>query len=76
MIVVRDFDEALTIANHNPYGLTGGVYSKNRYHLERARHEFKAGNVHFNRGITEALVGVQLFGGFGLSGTDSKVGGG
>jgi 1-pyrroline-5-carboxylate dehydrogenase len=71
----RDFDEALRIANDNPYGLTGGVYSKNRGHLERARHEFKAGNVYFNRTITGALVGVQPFGGFGLSGTDSKAGG-
>jgi 1-pyrroline-5-carboxylate dehydrogenase len=75
VIAARDFDEALAIANDNPYGLTGGVYSKNRYHLERARHEFKAGNVYFNRGITGALVGVQPFGGFGLSGTDSKAGG-
>ncbi|MDX6381498.1 MAG: 1-pyrroline-5-carboxylate dehydrogenase [Rubrobacteraceae bacterium] len=75
VIAARDFDEALRIANDNPYGLTGGVYSKNRYHLERARHEFKAGNVYFNRGITGALVGVQPFGGYGLSGTDSKAGG-
>jgi 1-pyrroline-5-carboxylate dehydrogenase len=75
VIGARDFDDALRIANDNPYGLTGGVYSKNRYHLERARHEFKAGNVYFNRGITGALVGVQPFGGFGLSGTDSKAGG-
>jgi 1-pyrroline-5-carboxylate dehydrogenase len=75
VIGARDFDDALRIANDNPYGLTGGVYSKNRYHLERARHEFKAGNVYFNRSITGALVGVQPFGGFGLSGTDSKAGG-
>jgi 1-pyrroline-5-carboxylate dehydrogenase len=75
VISARDFDEALAVANDNPYGLTGGVYSKNRYHLERARHEFKAGNVYFNRGITGALVGVQPFGGYGLSGTDSKAGG-
>ncbi len=75
VIRARDFDDALKIANDNPYGLTGGVYSKNREHLERARHEFKAGNVYFNRGITGALVGVQPFGGLGLSGTDSKAGG-
>ena len=75
VIPARDFDEALRIANDNPYGLTGGVYSKNRDHLERARQEFKAGNVYFNRTITGALVGVQPFGGFGLSGTDSKAGG-
>jgi 1-pyrroline-5-carboxylate dehydrogenase len=63
------------MANDTPYGLTGGVYSRNRDHLEQARTEFKAGNVYFNRGITGALVGVQPFGGYGLSGTDSKAGG-
>jgi 1-pyrroline-5-carboxylate dehydrogenase len=71
----RDFEDALRIVNDNPYGLTGGVYSKNRDHLELARHEFRAGNVYFNRKITGALVGVQPFGGFGMSGTDSKAGG-
>ncbi len=75
VIKARDFDDALEIANDSPYGLTGGVYSKNRDHLERAREEFKAGNVYFNRGITGALVGVHPFGGFGMSGTDSKAGG-
>ena len=75
VIKARDFDDALEIANDSPFGLTGGVYSKNREHLERARMEFKAGNVYFNRGITGALVGVQPFGGFGMSGTDSKAGG-
>src|SRR5919112_410597 len=75
VIKANDFDEALRVANDSPYGLTGGVYSKNRDHLERARREFKAGNVYFNRSITGALVGVQPFGGFGMSGTDSKAGG-
>src|SRR5918994_2393667 len=75
VIKARDFEEALSIANDTPYGLTGGVYSKNREHLERARREFRAGNVYFNRSITGALVGVQPFGGFGMSGTDSKAGG-
>src|ERR671911_526936 len=65
VIKAGDFDEALRVANDSPYGLTGGVYSKNRDHLERARREFKAGNVYFNRSITGALVGVQPFGGFG-----------
>lgn len=71
----RDFTDALRIANDSPYGLTGGVYSRNREHLELARHEFQAGNVYFNRTITGALVGVQPFGGFDMSGTDSKAGG-
>jgi 1-pyrroline-5-carboxylate dehydrogenase len=75
VLKARDFDEALKIANDTPYGLTGGIYSRNRDHLEQARTEFKAGNVYFNRGITGALVGVQPFGGYGLSGTDSKAGG-
>lgn len=75
VIEARDFEDALHIANDNPYGLTGGVYSKNRDHLELARHELNAGNVYFNRKITGALVGVQPFGGFGMSGTDSKAGG-
>jgi 1-pyrroline-5-carboxylate dehydrogenase len=75
VIEARDFDDALRIANDNPYGLTGGVYSRSREHLERARREFNAGNVYFNRKITGALVGVQPFGGFGMSGTDSKAGG-
>src|SRR5215212_8494634 len=75
VIEARDFEDALRIANDNPYGLTGGVYSKNRDHLELARDEFNAGNVYFNRKITGAMVGVQPFGGFGMSGTDSKAGG-
>ncbi len=75
VIKARDFEDALKIANDSPYGLTGGVYSKNRDHLERARQDFEAGNVYFNRGITGALVGVQPFGGYGMSGTDSKAGG-
>lgn len=75
VIKARDFSDALRIANDTPYGLTGGVYSKNRDHLELARTEFRAGNLYFNRSITGALVGVQPFGGFGLSGTDSKAGG-
>ncbi|MBA2375580.1 MAG: L-glutamate gamma-semialdehyde dehydrogenase [Rubrobacter sp.] len=75
VVKARDFSDALRIANDSPYGLTGGVYSRNREHLEKARHEFQAGNVYFNRTITGALVGVQPFGGFGMSGTDSKAGG-
>ena len=71
----KSFEDALRIANDSPYGLTGGVYSRDREHLEIARREYQAGNVYFNRTITGSLVGVQPFGGFGLSGTDSKAGG-
>jgi RHH-type proline utilization regulon transcriptional repressor/proline dehydrogenase/delta 1-pyrroline-5-carboxylate dehydrogenase len=72
---VRDFDEALAVANDSTYKLTGGVFSRKPSHLERARREFRVGNLYLNRGITGALVGRQPFGGFGLSGTGSKAGG-
>nr|WP_017554569.1 L-glutamate gamma-semialdehyde dehydrogenase [Heyndrickxia coagulans] len=71
----KDFDELLEIANNTEYGLTGAVISKNREHLERARYEFHVGNLYFNRGCTAAVVGYQPFGGFKMSGTDSKAGG-
>ncbi|MGD8191826.1 L-glutamate gamma-semialdehyde dehydrogenase [Brevibacillus ginsengisoli] len=71
----NDFDHAMEIANNTEYGLTGSVYSRNRAHLERARNEFFVGNLYFNRKCTGALVGVHPFGGFNMSGTDSKAGG-
>ena len=75
VIKARDFDHALEIANDTDYALTGGCYSSNRVHLERARQEFHVGNLYLNRKCTGALVDVQPFGGFNLSGTDSKAGG-
>ncbi len=74
-IRARDYSHALAIANGTEYGLTGGVYSRNRRNLERARAEFQVGNLYFNRKITGAMVGAQPFGGFDMSGTDSKAGG-
>ena len=71
----RDYSHALEIANGTEYGLTGGVYSRDRRRLERARAEFRVGNLYFNRKITGAMVGAQPFGGFDMSGTDSKAGG-
>ncbi|WP_166241773.1 L-glutamate gamma-semialdehyde dehydrogenase [Paenibacillus turpanensis] len=71
----RDFKHALEIANNTEYGLTGAVYSRNRSHLELARSEFHVGNLYFNRKCTGAIVGVHPFGGFNMSGTDSKAGG-
>lgn len=70
-----DFDEALAIANNTAYGLTGAVISNHRGHLEQARENFHVGNLYFNRGCTAAIVGSQPFGGFNMSGTDSKAGG-
>jgi 1-pyrroline-5-carboxylate dehydrogenase len=74
-IRARDYDHALEIANNTEYGLTGGVYSRDRQRLERARSEFHVGNLYLNRKITGAMVGAQPFGGFNMSGTDSKAGG-
>lgn len=75
VIKVRNFDEGLAVANGTDYGLTGALFSRERDRLERARHEFHCGNLYFNRKCTGALVGVQPFGGFNMSGTDSKAGG-
>jgi len=74
-IKAKDFDDALRIANNTEYGLTGSVISRNRANLEKARTEFHVGNLYFNRKCTGALVGVHPFGGFNMSGTDSKAGG-
>ncbi len=75
VIRARDFDEALQIANATKYKLTGGVFSRRPSHLDRARREFRVGNLYLNRAITGALVGRQPFGGFGMSGVGSKAGG-
>ncbi len=71
----KNFDHALRIANNTDYGLTGAVYSKNPDKLRRASQEFFVGNLYLNRKCTGALVGVHPFGGFNMSGTDSKAGG-
>jgi 1-pyrroline-5-carboxylate dehydrogenase len=75
VIKAKNFDEALDIANRTDYGLTGALYSNDRMRLERARAEFHVGNLYLNRKCTGALVDVQPFGGFNMSGTDSKAGG-
>lgn len=71
----RDFDHALEIANGTEFGLTGALYSASQERIERARQDFHVGNLYFNRKCTGALVGVHPFGGFNMSGTDSKAGG-
>ncbi|WP_186578443.1 L-glutamate gamma-semialdehyde dehydrogenase [Aquibacillus kalidii] len=70
-----NFDEAIEYANDTEYGLTGAVFSNNRVHIEKAREDFHVGNLYFNRGCTAAIVGYHPFGGFNMSGTDSKAGG-
>ena len=75
VITARDYDHALDIANGTEFGLTGAVYSNSQERLDRARREFHVGNLYLNRKCTGALVGVHPFGGFNMSGTDSKAGG-
>jgi 1-pyrroline-5-carboxylate dehydrogenase len=75
VIKSRSFDDALAIANNTEYGLTGALYTSSREKLDRARDEFHVGNLYFNRKCTGAMVGAHPFGGFNMSGTDSKAGG-
>ena len=75
IIRAKDYDHALEIANNTEFGLTGAVYSTSREKLEHARQTFHVGNLYFNRKCTGAMVGAHPFGGFNMSGTDSKAGG-
>src|SRR6266566_3023781 len=75
VIKAKDFDDALHIANDTEYGLTGALYSQDEKRIERAKQDYHVGNLYFNRKCTGALVGVHPFGGFNMSGTDSKAGG-
>jgi 1-pyrroline-5-carboxylate dehydrogenase len=75
VIRAKDFDDAMHIANDTEYGLTGSLYSRDPQHIEQAKEEYFVGNLYFNRKSTGALVGVHPFGGFNMSGTDSKAGG-
>jgi len=75
VIKADNFDHAIEIFNGTDYGLTGGVYTKNNEKIERAKRECFAGNFYINRKITGALVGIQPFGGYNMSGTCSKAGG-
>jgi 1-pyrroline-5-carboxylate dehydrogenase len=75
VIKAKNYDQALEIANNTEFGLTGGVWTTNRKKIEKAKRVFHVGNFYVNRKITGALVGVHPFGGFNMSGTDSKAGG-
>ena len=71
----RSFDEALDIANASEYKLTGGVFTRKPSHIEKAKRDFRVGNLYINRGCTGALVARQPFGGAGMSGVGTKAGG-
>jgi 1-pyrroline-5-carboxylate dehydrogenase len=75
VIKAKNFDQAMEIANNTEFGLTGAVYSKNASKIKRAEEEFHVGNLYLNRKCTGAMVGAHPFGGFNMSGTDSKTGG-
>ncbi len=75
VIPVRNFKEAMHVVNDTDYGLTGGLFSRNQERLDYAERELHVGNLYLNRKITGAMVGCHPFGGFNLSGTDSKAGG-
>jgi 1-pyrroline-5-carboxylate dehydrogenase len=75
VIKARGFDHALEIANDTEFGLTGAIYTKSRDKIDRAKRDFHVGNLYINRKCTGAMVGAHPFGGFNMSGTDSKSGG-
>ncbi|MBN1560260.1 L-glutamate gamma-semialdehyde dehydrogenase [candidate division KSB1 bacterium] len=75
VLKTSSFDNALNIANSTEYGLTGAVYTRDRFKIEKAKRDFFVGNLYINRKCTGAMVGAHPFGGFNMSGTDSKAGG-
>jgi len=75
VITANNFEELIEIANDTEYGLTGAFVSTDREHVRIAKERFNVGNLYINRKCTGALVGVEPFGGFSMSGTDSKAGG-
>ncbi|HEX3436645.1 MAG TPA: L-glutamate gamma-semialdehyde dehydrogenase [Pseudacidobacterium sp.] len=75
IIKANDYDHALSIANNTEYGLTGAVYTNDPVKFDHARQTYHVGNLYFNRKCTGAMVGAHPFGGFNMSGTDSKAGG-
>ena len=75
IIKVADFKEGMAVANNTEYGLTGALYTSDRESLDLATREYHVGNLYFNRKCTGAMVGAHPFGGFNMSGTDSKAGG-
>ena len=75
VIKAKDYNDALRIANNTEYGLTGAVYTNDPERIKQAKEDYFVGNLYFNRKCTGALVGIHPFGGFNMSGTDSKAGG-
>jgi RHH-type proline utilization regulon transcriptional repressor/proline dehydrogenase/delta 1-pyrroline-5-carboxylate dehydrogenase len=70
-----ELDDVIAAVNATGYGLTLGVHSRIETTADTIRRRIKAGNVYVNRNMIGAVVGVQPFGGMGLSGTGPKAGG-
>jgi 1-pyrroline-5-carboxylate dehydrogenase len=75
LIKVESYEQGIAVANNTEYGLTGAIYTADRDRLIHAAREFHVGNLYLNRKCTGAMVGAHPFGGFNMSGTDSKAGG-
>jgi len=75
VIKSKNFEDAMAIANNTEFGLTGAIYTSSPEKIERAKRDFHVGNLYINRKCTGAMVGAHPFGGFNMSGTDSKAGG-
>jgi len=69
------FDEVLQAIERSGYGLTLGIHSRIDDTVEDAIERLQVGNIYVNRNMIGAVVGVQPFGGHGLSGTGPKAGG-
>ncbi len=74
IIKSKGFNHSVEIFNSTIYGLTGSLMTDNKDKLERGRNELHCGNLYLNRKCTGAFVDVHPFGGFNMSGTDSKAG--
>jgi RHH-type proline utilization regulon transcriptional repressor/proline dehydrogenase/delta 1-pyrroline-5-carboxylate dehydrogenase len=71
----RDLDSVIDTINRMGYGLTLGVHTRIDSTAQRIARRARVGNVYVNRNMIGAVVGVQPFGGHGLSGTGPKAGG-
>ena len=71
----RELDSLLDAINATGFGLTLGIHSRIERVQQRIAHRIRVGNAYVNRNMTGAVVGVQPFGGEGLSGTGPKAGG-
>lgn len=71
----KDWKEAIAMYNDTEFGLTGAFFSTIEERISEALETVHCGNLYINRKCTGALVGAHPFGGFNMSGTDSKAGG-